>query len=151
MSDASGAVILSEKVALLRKILEVESKNGYSDHAVIGGLDRFLHRWAGSLRESIKEPALLRNFNNLGLVSPGYASLDREQRREWVKGVQEWLGRARKASEGGVTALSSHRRQTARKGAQLSVTAASLDSTVASVKGVNAATADILHFKMMQK
>ena len=30
----------------LRKILELEQKKGYSDSAVIGGLDKFMRQWA---------------------------------------------------------------------------------------------------------
>ena len=36
-------------VAPLTKILELEDANGFADKAVVGGLDRFLQRWAESL------------------------------------------------------------------------------------------------------
>ena len=69
----------------LRKILELEHKKGYVDSAVIGGLDRFLHHWAGQARESITNPQLLNRFYKLHLVNPNYASLTKPQRKQWVR------------------------------------------------------------------
>ncbi len=71
----------------LRKILELEHKKGYVDSAVIGGLDRFLRNWAGQAVESISSPKLLNRFHRLHLVNSGYASLTREQRKQWVNSV----------------------------------------------------------------
>ncbi len=66
----------------LRKILELEQKKGHVDSAVIGGLDRFLHNWAGQAVESITQPGLLKRFRRL--AGAGYGSLTKEQRREWI-------------------------------------------------------------------
>jgi hypothetical protein len=73
----------------LRKILELEQKKGYTDSAVFGGLDRFLHKWAGQAAASINNRGILRRFRRL--FNPGYASLNSEQRREWVSSVLEFL------------------------------------------------------------
>ncbi len=78
----------------LRKILELECKKGYADSAVIGGLDRFLRNWTGQVIESITDPQLLNRFHKLHLINSNYASLTREQRKEWVSGVRDWLAEA---------------------------------------------------------
>ncbi|MDP2744177.1 MAG: DEAD/DEAH box helicase, partial [Dehalococcoidia bacterium] len=135
------AVVLSDKVALLRKILEVEHKNGYSDQAVIGGLDVFLRRWAGSLREGIKDQAHLRRFNELGVATPGYASLSREQRRDWVGGMHEWLDGAGGSSGKDVTVSAPVRRAVAPKSKpQVADTAPGLDSSIINVSGISGAS-----------
>ena len=40
----------------LRKVLELEQARGYADKAVIGGLDKFLSRWAAKELESVTSP-----------------------------------------------------------------------------------------------
>ena len=69
----------------LRKVLELEHKKCYEDSAVIGGLDKFLHNWSPHASGAINSPRLLRRFNQL--VNPDYASLTKQQRREWAKNI----------------------------------------------------------------
>jgi len=85
---------LSLNVEPLRKILELEHKKGYVDSAVFGGLDRFLRHWAGQATESISNPQLLNRLHKLHLVNSNYASLTKQQRKEWVSGVLEFLAKA---------------------------------------------------------
>ena len=69
----------------LLKILALESEKGYTDSAVIGGLDRFLRNWAAQAAESITNRKLLSRFNKL--ANSKYASLTKEQRMELVNGI----------------------------------------------------------------
>jgi ATP-dependent DNA helicase RecG len=89
-SDNAG-----EKVSLnadaLRKIIELETKKGYSDSAVIGGLEAFLIRWSGQAAASFSSPNLLRQFKKLKLDKSAYASLSREKRRDLLEGLQAFL------------------------------------------------------------
>ena len=77
----------------LRNVLELECKKGYADKAVIGGLDKYLHKQAEQIRRSLvlslnevkmKElvPQLLADFDKLGLASYNYSShsIDERQR-----------------------------------------------------------------------
>jgi len=82
---------LSINVEPLRKILELEHRKGYVNSAVIGGLDKFIRNWASQTIESITNPQLLNRFHKLHLVNPDYASLTKPQRKEWVKGVLDFL------------------------------------------------------------
>jgi ATP-dependent DNA helicase RecG len=75
----------------LRKVLELESAKGYADTAVIGGLDKFLRRWAAQAMASITTPSLLAQFRKLRLDDPKYASLTREQRRKWLADILAFL------------------------------------------------------------
>jgi len=78
----------------LRKILELEHKKGYLDSAVIGGLDRFCRNWAGQNAASITDPQLRNCFEKLHLGNPDYASLTRQQRKQWLTSVVDFLTRA---------------------------------------------------------
>lgn len=75
----------------LRKVLQLEGAKGYLDSAVIGGLDKFFRRWSAQAIPSITSPQLLRQFHQLHLPDPKYASLTREQRRDWVNKVLAFL------------------------------------------------------------
>ena len=83
----------------LHKILELEHKKGYLDSAVFGGLDRFLHNWSGKAVESITNPQLLNRFHKLRLINSNYASLTREQRKEWASDVLTFLAEAERMGE----------------------------------------------------
>ena len=80
---------MSINVEPLRKILELEQKKGYVDSAVFGGLDRFLHNWAVQAIKSITNPRLLSRFHHL--IDSGYASLTKQQRKQWVDDVLAML------------------------------------------------------------
>ena len=87
-------------VGPLRDILELECKKGYADKAVIGGLDKYLHKQAGRIRELVANPQLLRSFDELNLANSSYASWDIDKRRKWIKSVFYWLDKLGKAKEG---------------------------------------------------
>jgi len=90
---------LLENVEPLRKILELEQQKGYADSSVFGGLDRFLDNWAGQAAGAITSPRLLGRFRRL--TGGNYAALTREQRREWVIDMFDFLAEA--GSQGGGT------------------------------------------------
>ena len=75
----------------LLKILVLEQKKGYSDSAVFGGLDRFLHRWTAQAVESVADPLLLRRFHELNLVDSDYASMNRQQRKGWISDIHAFV------------------------------------------------------------
>ncbi len=90
---------MSINIEPLRKILELEHKKGYVDSAVIGGLDRFLRNWAGQATESITSPQLLSCFYKLHLVNLNYASLTKQQRKEWVNNALHLLAETERREE----------------------------------------------------
>jgi len=68
----------TDKVAALRKILELEASRDYADRTVAGGLDRFLQNWGAELQRG------------LGIdLAPDrpYAELSREARRAWAEAI----------------------------------------------------------------
>ncbi len=85
---------MSLKAEPLRKVLELECKKGYLDSAVIGGLDKFLRNWVPQAIGSLTTPRLSDRFSKLHLGNPNYASLTKEQRKEWVKSVLDCLAEA---------------------------------------------------------
>ncbi|MBM4432521.1 MAG: ATP-dependent DNA helicase RecG [Chloroflexi bacterium] len=73
----------------LHKVLELEHKKGYEDSAVIGGLDKFLHHWSSQTVGAITNRQLLRRFNKL--FKTNYASMTKQQRKQWASDVLEFL------------------------------------------------------------
>ncbi|MBI2964911.1 MAG: hypothetical protein HYY34_01760, partial [Chloroflexi bacterium] len=70
--------VAAEKVAALKKILELEAVRGFTDVAVTGGLDRFLHRWRAELeRELGADPTR----------GKPYAELTPAARKTWAQAV----------------------------------------------------------------
>ena len=88
-----------EDINSLRNILELECRKGYTDRAVIGGLDKYLHKQATQIRGSIKNPQLLREFDELNLANSEYGSQGVEERKKWISNVLSWLDRLEKAKE----------------------------------------------------
>jgi ATP-dependent DNA helicase RecG len=75
----------------LRDILELECKRGYANKAVIGGLDKYLHKQAGQIRQTIGNRRLLAEFDELNLANSNYASCEVDERRKWIIRVFHWL------------------------------------------------------------
>jgi len=136
----------------LRNVLELERRKGYTDKAVIGGLDKYLHKQAGQIRQSLvlslnevktKEliPQLLSGFDELNLAKSDYSSYGVDERKRWMTNVLGWLDKIEKATktnrqESGVsrqkTVVSSQKseaepRQRRREG---------LDSPITVIKGI---------------
>ena len=123
----------------LRKILELEREKGYLDSAVIGGLDRFLRRWTGQAVESITSPQLLNYFHRLRLLDSDYASLTKQQRKEWIDKVFAFLselekGKVKPLKESVAPSPMARRRPVAR--GQM-VASQSIDSPITTLKGVS--------------
>ena len=127
----------------LRKVLELEHKKGYEDSAVIGGLDRFLRNWTGQVIESITNPQLLNRFHKLKLVNPNYASLTKQQRKQWMSNVLEFLAEAEQValekSEAKLTPIVSSPPSTPR--VQRTVVTQSIDSPITVIRGISSSLA----------
>jgi ATP-dependent DNA helicase RecG len=96
----------------LRNILELERRKGHTDKAVIGGLDKYLHKQAEQIRQSLvlslnefkaKEliPQLLSGFDELNLASSNYSSFSLDERKRWMANVVGWLDKLERANRTG--------------------------------------------------
>jgi hypothetical protein len=83
----------------LRNILELERRKGYTDKAVIGGLDKYLHNQAGQIRQSIDDPQLLRGVDELDLARSNYGSYGLDERKKWMANVLDWLDKLERATQ----------------------------------------------------
>jgi len=128
----------------LRKILELEDKKDYADSAVIGGLDRFLRRWSSQALESVTSPQLLSRFDKLHLVNSDYASLTKQQRKEWAGNVLNFLAGVEEAEKGKgkVKLPSSTNRLPSRAKKQTAVAAQSIDSPITMIRGISLSLAN---------
>lgn len=123
----------------LRKILELEQARGYSDSAVIGGLDRFLRNWSGSLVASLTSPRLMGRLCRLGLENPAYASLTPQERRHWARdllALLDELERGQRKQPQPGNAPKANRPRTAVKPSPPPGDV-SLDSPISALKGVS--------------
>ena len=131
-------------VGPLRKVLELESAKGYADTVVIGGLDKFLRRWAGQATASITSPRLLANFKKLRLDDAKYASLSQEQRKKWIADVFAFLSKVESMEAEKVEAKPPKKSiapSRKRPPAAQKVTGQSLDLPITSLQGVSTAMA----------
>jgi ATP-dependent DNA helicase RecG len=85
----------------LRNVLELERRKGYTDKAVIGGLDKYLHKQAGTIRQSINVPQLLKSFDELNLAKSNYGSYSVDGRKSWMAKVFAWLDKLEIATKTG--------------------------------------------------
>jgi ATP-dependent DNA helicase RecG len=83
----------------LRNVLELERRKGYTDKAVIGGLDKYLHKQAGQIRQSINNPQLLNGFDELNLAKSNYGSYGVDERKRWLASVFGWLDKLEKETK----------------------------------------------------
>ncbi|MFC1899282.1 ATP-dependent DNA helicase RecG [Chloroflexota bacterium] len=128
----------------LRKILDLEHSKNYDDSAVFGGLDRFLQNWAGQATESITDPLMLRHFRKLNLAGTTYALLNRQQRKDWVKDILEFLDGNEKTSGLGKkkfqnTPLVKH--ASTKKDNKKAAAGQTIDSSIIIIKGVSSSLA----------
>ncbi len=87
----------------LRNVLELERRKGYTDKAVIGGLDKYLHTQAGQIRQSVNNPQLLKSFDELNLANSNYRSNSMDERKRWITEVFGWLDKLEKATKSTLT------------------------------------------------
>jgi len=84
---------LTPDVTTLRKILALERKKGCRDRAVIGGLDSYLNRWGSEAGDSLAMPPIQ-------MPTVGYAALEMDQRRDWIKKMINWLDEMETGGQG---------------------------------------------------
>jgi hypothetical protein len=87
---------LSIALNSLHKILEMESKKGFPDTTVIGGLDKFLQLWMIQIKSSPQihfAPALAK----LGSPRTAYSVMNAVQRKEWATAMLKALGMLEKS------------------------------------------------------
>jgi len=83
----------------LRDVLELERKKGYADKAVIGGLDKYLHKQAGQIRQTINDPQLLVILDEFNLANSNYGSCNIDERKRWIASIFNWLDKLENKSE----------------------------------------------------
>lgn len=78
------------KLVLLRKVLALEQSLGYTNQAVVGGLDGFLRRWAPEAHQAMPNPMMRTAMARLGLMEPRYDAMAPHERARWVETVLRW-------------------------------------------------------------
>jgi ATP-dependent DNA helicase RecG len=132
----------------LRNVLELERRKGYTDTAVIGGLDKYLHKQAGQIRQSINNPQLLSGFDELNLAKSNYGSYGVDERKRWMTDVFNWLDKLdettnKKSSREPVASSQETRDRSQKAAAEPSQKRTEdLDSPITVIKGITATVAN---------
>ena len=123
----------------LRKVLKLEHQKGYTDSAVFGGLDKFLHNWAGQAMDSITDPQFLNRFHKLHLIDPKYASLTKQQRKKWIEAVLNFLSEdeLKEVKETKVKLTPVANKLPAKPRVQKTVANQSVDSLITVIRGIS--------------
>jgi ATP-dependent DNA helicase RecG len=133
-------------VETLRTILQMERQKNYANTTVLGGLDKYLRKWAADASTRLNSPDLMSRFNELHLADSDYAGWDLDNRKAWVKDVLDWLAQV-ETSVGTVPVQGNRVRikVAARKAAAgLSSSDKGLDLPATAVKGIAASSASKL-------
>ena len=131
----------------LRKILELECNKGYSDKAVIGGLDKYLHKQAGQIRQNLNGQQLLTEFDELNLANSNYSSWSMSERKKWVVRLFDWLDNLEEAKQGTLTSPPPSRERNKMKVTKVAKSypqrnSDGLDSLITTIKGIKSTVAN---------
>ncbi|MBL7062306.1 MAG: ATP-dependent DNA helicase RecG [Dehalococcoidia bacterium] len=127
----------------------MECQRNYTNTTVLGGLDKYLRKWARETRDKINSPELLVYFNKLQIAESSYAEWDVDKRKAWIKDVLDWLTRAETAVGKALAKKSQARSKVVSRSSAGPATRSSngdkgLDSPVTIVKGIAASSASRL-------
>jgi len=122
----------------LRHVLELECNKGYANKAVIGGLDKYLHKQAGQIRQTIGNRQLLAEFDELNLANSNYASCKIDERRKWIMHVFDQLSKLEEVRRDTLTQPSPYVTRNARVTSKVTPTKRSedSDSPITVIKGI---------------
>lgn len=122
----------------LRHVLELECNKGYANKAVIGGLDKYLHKQAGQIRQTIDNRQLLAEFDELNLSNSNYASCKMDERRKWIMHVFDQLSKLEEVKGDTLTQPSPYVTRNARVTPKVTPTKRSedSDSPITVIKGI---------------
>ena len=82
-------------VGPLTNILKLEEEKGFNNTSVVGGVDRFIQRWAETITEDLGESAVCRS-----LLETPYIDLTREERPQWVEQWRTLIAQHRDVGRG---------------------------------------------------
>ena len=148
----------------LKNVLGLECQKDYTDKAVIGGLDKYLHKQAEEIRRCLMQglneinmreliPQLINSFDELNLANSNYGSYSADERKRWIRNICDWLDKLEKAKDGTLVpertedSLSSrHYKKRKEKGATAIVNARQqqgegLDSPITVIRGITPSVA----------
>jgi ATP-dependent DNA helicase RecG len=126
---------LNPPEAQLRKILELERRKGYTDSAVMGGLDRFLKNLIQRDNLGPRSPIMQ---SIMELPTHGYASLPPDERRRWLDHTVRLLSGAIERPTAAPTVQKARAAAVARSKPQPATPVVPPDPTSALEKGVTA-------------
>jgi len=126
----------------LRNVLELECQKGYTDKAVIGGLDKYLHKQAGQIRQSINNPQLVGGLDELNLANSIYGSYGMDERKRWIASVLSWLDELKREKEENNPGIKTLRKTSTVRARPRREQREGLDSPITVIRGITPKVAD---------
>jgi ATP-dependent DNA helicase RecG len=83
----------------LHNIILLEVKRGYTDDAVLGGLNTYISRWASISEDYIKSPGLKSQFEEIIKSGSSYKEWDISKRKQWITSLNKWLDEYEKGNQ----------------------------------------------------
>mgnify|MGYP001061800450 CR=1 FL=1 len=120
----------------LRDVLELECKKGYSNKAVIGGLDKYLHKQAGQIRQTIANPQFLASFDELNLANSNYSSCNIDERQKMIASVFDWLDKVEKEKQAAKSGIKTLNSPTITIKPRMGKKTEGLDSPITAIRGI---------------
>lgn len=124
------------------RILKIEEDKGFSNQAVIGGLDLFLKRWSSGVSSQLTSSQDLAEFRRL--TRPDYATMTPDERRDWARRMLAFISRLTGGLENPPTPQVASSPHHARLRSISLKPNGSLDGPVTQVRGVSNALASKL-------
>ena len=91
--EKSQPQLPTSPIGPLANVLELEKAKGLNDTGVVGGMDRFIHRWANAITEELGDSGIHRI-----LITIPYNSMTREERSWYVDQWQRLIARPKRDS-----------------------------------------------------
>jgi ATP-dependent DNA helicase RecG len=128
-------------IGTLHSIIKLEIQKGYTNTAVVGGINLFIDKWANEVKGKIKSAQQKKHFNKMILSGGHYRDWDVAKRKEWIESVTKWIedyekpqGTIKKTSK--TIAKKDNSVQT-----KITATKTILDSDITFIKGIKASNA----------
>jgi ATP-dependent DNA helicase RecG len=125
----------------LHNIIRLEIQKGYTDTAVVGGINLYIDKWAPEIKTKIKTPQLKKRLNDIVLAGVHYKEWDIEKRRVWIESIENWLEEYEKPSAHLKTRTKSDKIITAVNTGNYTPVKTIIDSEITFIKGIKSSTA----------
>jgi ATP-dependent DNA helicase RecG len=128
-------------ISTLHNIINLEIQKGYTNTAVVGGINLFIDKFANEVKGKIKNAQQKKHFN--GIISAGshYREWNIAKRKEWIESVIEWTKEYEKPHDRGEKTEKAGNKKNDLVKNNRSAVRTIIDSDITFIKGIKASNA----------